>query len=248
MQVLLVSDDPEMEGRVRSCLRKGTTVACRPADGVVDATGSLSEHGRDIAEDVGQDTVVLIEWTFGSAPDLNVLTHAVRERRLGPCIMLCDRMERPEALAAGADAVLTLPFDPAHLEALILAHRRLVHVVERSVRHELGEARDTNTVLEVGGVRLDRSTLTVGHRERETRVTPRESGLLAYLMQNAERVCTREELLAKVWGIAFDTGTNMVDVYVFFVRRKLNALGAGEGIVTVRGSGYRFVGAVASEA
>lgn len=248
MQVLLVSDDPGLDARVGACLRQGTTVVRRSSADVVDTGGNLSEHGRAIADEVGADTVVLIEWSFESAPDLNVLTHAVRERLLGPCIMLCDRIERPEALAAGADAVLTLPFDPAHLEALILAHRRLVHVTEHSVRNELGETREAKPVLEVGGVRLDRSTLTVAHRERETRVTPRESGLLAYLMQNAERVCTREELLAKVWGIAFDTGTNMVDVYVFFVRRKLNALGAGEGIVTVRGSGYRFVGALTTQA
>ena len=242
MRVLLVCSDPGLEGRVEPCLRQGTPLEQVSADGIVDETGSLSPHGRTIADSVDTETVVLIEWEFDAAPALNVLTHAVRERRLGPCIMLSDRVERPEALGAGADSVLNLPFAPAHLEGLVLAHRRLVQVTEASLRRELGDEKGAKPVLEVAGVKLERSTLTVWFGEQQTRVTPRESGLLSYLMQHADRVCTREELLSKVWGIRFDTGTNMVDVYVFFVRRKLQALGVGEGIATVRGAGYRFVG------
>lgn len=243
MRVLLVCSDPELEVQVRSCLRQGTELVRVKAEGIVDETGSLSGHGRDIVESADADTVLFIEWHFDWAPALNVLTHAVRERRLGPCIMLSDRLERPEALGAGADSVLTLPFAPAHLEGLVLAHRRLVQVTEASLRRELGDEKGAKPVLEVAGVKLERSTLTVSFGDQQMRVTPRESGLLSYLMQHADRVCTREELLSKVWGIRFDTGTNMVDVYVFFVRRKLQALGVGEGIATVRGAGYRFVGA-----
>jgi DNA-binding response OmpR family regulator len=65
--------------------------------------------------------------------------------------------------------------------------------------------------------------------------------LLEFLIQRAETLCTRDQILSEVWGINFDTGTNLVDVYMHYLREKLGAQQRGEMIETVRGLGYRLV-------
>ena len=74
----------------------------------------------------------------------------------------------------------------------------------------------------------------------ELELTPKEFGLLAFLMARPGTACSRDEILDSVWGINFETGTNMVDVYMHFVRRKLESVGKKKVIQTVRGLGYRF--------
>jgi DNA-binding response OmpR family regulator len=76
--------------------------------------------------------------------------------------------------------------------------------------------------------------------DAEVQLTPREYSLLDFLLSRPERLCTRDEILNRVWGINFDTGTNMVDVYMYFLRRKLEAHEAAGMIQTVRGRGYRL--------
>ena len=76
--------------------------------------------------------------------------------------------------------------------------------------------------------------------DQEVQLTPREYSLLDFLLQRHDELCSRDEILARVWGINFDTGTNMVDVYIYFLRRKLTAHGFGGEIHTVRGYGYRL--------
>jgi DNA-binding response OmpR family regulator len=69
---------------------------------------------------------------------------------------------------------------------------------------------------------------------------PREFALLSYLMDHPDEACTRDQILDAVWGIDFDTGTNMVDVYMHFLRKKLEAHGIKGIIQTIRGRGYRL--------
>ena len=95
-------------------------------------------------------------------------------------------------------------------------------------------------VLRVGPLRISLSSMRFFVGATEVELTPKEFALLAFLMENAGRACSRDEILDKVWGIDFDTGTNMVDVYMHFVRKKLEAHGHRGLIKTVRGHGYRF--------
>ena len=78
-------------------------------------------------------------------------------------------------------------------------------------------------------------------RDQEVDLTPREFALLSYLVAHADALVTRDQILDAVWGIDFDTGTNMVDVYMYFLRKKLEAYQLKEMIQTVRGRGYRLV-------
>lgn len=71
-------------------------------------------------------------------------------------------------------------------------------------------------------------------------MTPKEVELLAFLMAHADTLCTRDDILNLVWGIDFDTGINMVDVYMHFLRRKLSEHGVGAMLQTIRGKGYRL--------
>jgi two-component system OmpR family response regulator len=87
-------------------------------------------------------------------------------------------------------------------------------------------------------VLLERGTYRVTIEGRRMSCTPKEFALLAYLVQHAERVVTRTELLEKVWEATFDPGSNVVDVHVARLRGKLRDHGAGVQLLTVRGAGY----------
>jgi DNA-binding response OmpR family regulator len=95
-------------------------------------------------------------------------------------------------------------------------------------------------VLEAAGIRLDMLSREVLRDGVATRVPEREADLLAYLMRNEGRVCTRDELLAAVWGYEHDPGTNIVQVYVGYLRRRLAGPDSPAPIETVRSVGYRL--------
>ena len=97
------------------------------------------------------------------------------------------------------------------------------------------------TSLEVGPLRLDVRSYRFYAGDEEVELTPKEFELLYFLMQHPGVACTRDQILDEVWGIDFDTGTNMVDVYMHFVRRKLSAHGLKDMLQTVRGRGYRLI-------
>lgn len=94
--------------------------------------------------------------------------------------------------------------------------------------------------LEVGPLRLDVQGYRFYINDEEVSLTPKEFDLLRYLMEHVDSPCSRDQILDHVWGIDFDTGTNMVDVYMHFVRKKLEAFGQKGMIKTIRGRGYRL--------
>ncbi|RMF62466.1 MAG: winged helix family transcriptional regulator [Bacteroidetes bacterium] len=96
--------------------------------------------------------------------------------------------------------------------------------------------------LVVGPLRLDLQAFRFFVHGEEVELTPKEFDLIRYLMQHAGTVCPRDQILDEVWGLDFDTGTNMVDVYMHFLRRKLAAHGLKGMIKTIRGRGYRLDG------
>ena len=94
--------------------------------------------------------------------------------------------------------------------------------------------------LVVGPLRLDLKAFRFFVHGKEVELTPKEFDLLRYLMQHAGAVRSRDQILDEVWGLDFDTGTNMVDVYMHFLRRKLEAYGLKGMVQTIRGRGYRL--------
>ena len=207
--------------------------------GLVNDRNVISPHGTEIVEAACNADVALIDWEMEEAPEINTLCYRIRRRLKVPVLMLCKGGSEAMAasIGAGADDALTFPFSFSYLQAKVFAYRRLMEVARAS-----GSVDDTprHTVLEFDQLKLDLSAHRFWARDTEIELTPREFTLLTYLVRNAETLCTREDIQDSVWGINFDTGTNMVDVYMYFLRKKLEAHGLKGMIKTVRGHGYRL--------
>jgi DNA-binding response OmpR family regulator len=152
---------------------------------------------------------------------------------------LGDVEHRVAGLDAGAADYLAKPFSLNELAARIRAQLRMAAHVPQ-------------TVLSAGGVEVDLLTREVRRDGQIVRLSTTEFELLTYLMRNLGQVLSREQILRAVWGYEYDPGTNVVDVYVGYLRRKLRGPGASstsdsEGgsrsdtpITTIRSVGYRF--------
>jgi two-component system OmpR family response regulator len=141
-----------------------------------------------------------------------------------------DVADRVHGLDLGATDYLVKPFAFAELAARVRAHLRTA--AGREARAD---------VLEVGLLRLDLLSRQASIDGVEVTVTTREFALLAYLMRHPRQVLSRQQILDAVWGFAHDPRSNVVDVYIGYLRTKLD--GDGPSVIeTVRGMGYRLVG------
>jgi DNA-binding response OmpR family regulator len=219
MEILVVEDEAGIADFLERGLRAegyGVTVA---ADG---------EAGARLALEPEIDLVVLDRMLPG-IDGIEVLERVRRTRPLLPVIMLTAKGEvadRVEGLDSGATDYVTKPFAFAELLARIRARLR--------------DGAGSERAIEAAGIRLDLINREARRGELATRLPEREADLLAYLMRNEGRVCTREELLSSVWGYEHDPGTNIVQVYVGYLRRKLALPGSPAPIETVRSVGYRL--------
>jgi DNA-binding response OmpR family regulator len=168
-----------------------------------------------------------------SLPDLDGLAvcRALREASDVPIVILTARgdvEDRVHGLDAGADDYLVKPFAPAELLA------RLRAVVRRG-----GSRRPRpDQPLQAGDLTLDRARREVRRAGQPVELTRREFDLLAYFLENAGIVLTRDMILERVWGWGFTGGSNIVDVYVGYLRAKVEGEGRPPLLHTVRGVGY----------
>jgi two-component system OmpR family response regulator/two-component system response regulator MprA len=136
--------------------------------------------------------------------------------------------DRVKGLRAGADDYLPKPFAFDELLARIEALLRRV-----------GRAEQTDPLRD-GPLVLDPAARTCRYDDKEVPLTPTEFDLLTYLMARRRQALSRDTIHRDVWGHDFDRGTNLIDVYVNYVRRKLEEVGCPSPIETVRGVGYRY--------
>jgi DNA-binding response OmpR family regulator len=215
-RILIVEDEPRLASFLEKGLRSNGFVTTVAKDGT---TGGLMARDDDF------DLLVL---DLG-LPDKDG-TEVLRELRAAgqrmPVIILTARddvSDKVAGLEGGADDYVTKPFRFEELLARVRARLRDERTVER-------------TVLRAGDIVLDLRTRRARTAGRTIDLTAREFTMLEVLIRHAGQVLSREQLLSHVWGYDYDPGSNIVDVYIGYLRRKL---GSG-AIETVRGMGYRL--------
>jgi two-component system OmpR family response regulator len=222
-RVLLVEDDPNLRGFLRKAFRE---------EGFLVDDAASGGAGLALALEKDFDCVVLDRMLPG-LDGLELLRQLRARGKRTPVLMLTARGDTPDrvrGLEAGADDYLPKPFDLPELLA------RLQALIRRS-RFAAEDA-----VMRVGALSLDPLGRKVTLGDQRADLTPREFALLEYFMRNVNRTLSRSRIAEAVWNYQFDTETNVVDVYVNYLRKKLAPLTDGTGIVTVRGVGYRLEG------
>ncbi|WP_262848882.1 response regulator transcription factor [Mumia quercus] len=216
--ILLVEDEDRIASFVAKGLRAdGFTVTC-VADG---------QTGLDYAL-TGDFDLVVLDIGLPVLDGFTVLERLAAERPTLPVIVLTARDSVTDTVAAlegGAADYMSKPF--RFDELLARVRLRLRTVVARTA---------SDDVLERDGVRLDLRRRVASVGETEVELSSREFRLAEVFVRNAGQALSREQLLSQVWGYDFDPGSNVVDVYVGYLRKKLGA----SRITTVRGVGYRF--------
>ena len=238
---------------ITSVVRLGCPEPCRidvfAFEGIVNQELELSKNGKELVESAKVADAVLVAWHVEKAPLVNTLAYHIRKALAGPVIALCigNHYDKVAAVAAGADDAVLLPLYLPLLQAIVVSYRRLANASQRSdvsapravVLPEVHSS-DTNREVRHGILTINEESRRFYIDKQEVSLTPREYVLIKYMIIHAEKACSRDQILNDVWGLTFDTGTNMVDVYMYFLRRKLEAHGLKGMIETIRGFGYRL--------
>jgi DNA-binding response OmpR family regulator len=219
VKILVIEDDR----RIAAFLERGLS-----AEGY---HVSVERDGRDGLERVRADQfdLVILDRMLPYVDGLEVC-RVIREEQVPVTVLMLTAkdslQDKIEGLKGGADDYLTKPFAFDELLARIVALRR------RNLGH------DHSRQIRVGDLVLDTAAHRVTKAGEPLHLTLREFELLAYLMANADKVVSRQRLLNSVWDYGYDPGTKIVDVYIRYLRRKIDLLDQPSLIQTVRGVGY----------
>jgi DNA-binding response OmpR family regulator len=219
MRILVVEDDRKVARFIQQGLEE--------EGHAVDVAGDGEEGG--LLAHVNPYDVMVLDIQLPKKNGLQLAAELRREQVRTPILMLTARDSTEDVvrgLDAGADDYLTKPFAFEELVARVRALGRRA------------AAAPAGGVLRVADVEVDRARHRASRGERDLALTPREFRLLAYLLERPDEVVTRIELLEKVWDMSFDPGTNVVDVHVSNLRRKLEEGGEPRLLHTVRGVGF----------
>lgn len=220
MKILVIED----EKKIASFLRKGLEAA-----GFVVDVSHDGDEGFTLATTRPYDGVVL-DIMLPGRDGLSILRNLRERKNPLPVVLLTARSElneRLEGLNLGADDYLTKPF---HIEELIAR----LHAV---TRRATGKGQ---SILTVANLSMNLLTREVRRDAQRIELTAREFSLLEHLMRSPGRVLTRVEICERVWEYNFDPGTNLVDVYIQRIRKKVDGDFPEKLIETIRGVGYRI--------
>ncbi len=219
-RVLLIEDEPGIVDFVRRGLEAEGFAVEAAGDGIQGERMALA----------GSFDAILLDLMLPRRSGLEVLQSLRLAMPGAPVIVLTARggiEDRVEGLDAGAADYLVKPFSMAELVARVRAQLRMV-------------AQASASTLRAEGIELDLLTRRVRREDRQVTLSTTEFELLVYLMRHHGQVVSREQILSSVWGYEHDPATNVVDVYVGYLRRKLASSGEPAPIFTVRAVGYRL--------
>lgn len=218
MKILIVEDEKKLAEPLKKGLEENAFVVDLSFDG---------EEGLYMAETYSYDAVVL-DIMLPKMDGLKVLAR-LREKKINvPVLMLTARGEiddRVRGLNAGADDYIAKPFDFSELLARLKA----------VIRRNKGEA---SPVIMIGDLTMDINSRTVKRNNGEIKLSSREYTLLQYLALNRGKVISRSELTEHLYDMDFDLDSNVIDVYINFLRNKIDKDQDRKLIHTVRGAGY----------
>ncbi|MBM9912775.1 MULTISPECIES: response regulator transcription factor [Stenotrophomonas] len=221
-RVLTIEDDLVTAEEIATELRSHGFEVDLAADG---------SNGLALAR-AGDYAVITLDRMLPGVDGLTLVTTLRREGVTTPVLMisaLSDVDERVRGLRAGGDDYLTKPFASdemaARVEVLIRRH---------------GQLGTVDSMLRAGDLELDLMSRSVRRGGQEISLLPTEFKLLEFLVRNAGQVVTRTMLFQEVWGYHFDPGTNLIDVHIGRVRKRIEQPGRTQPIKTVRGTGYVF--------
>jgi DNA-binding response OmpR family regulator len=218
MHILVVEDDPRVARAVERGLAEGGYRVDRAADGL---------DGLERAETGAYDLIIL-DVLLPGLDGFSVAKRLRQARVRTPILMLTARdaiADRVRGLDAGADDYLVKPFALAELLARVRAHLR-------RTEPEGGET------LRVGDLTLDLARRRAQRDGRTIELTAKEFELLEYLMRNADHILTKEQIMARVWGYEAEVTSNVVEIYIHYLRDKIDRGFPSPLIRTVRGAGY----------
>ena len=220
MKVLIVEDEPRLAATLVTGLRAENFVVVDVATGV-DGLWQAVENDFD---------VVILDIMLPGISGYEVLRRMRAQDVWTPVLMLTAKdgdYDQADAFDLGADDYLTKPF------SFIVLVARLRALVRRA-------APQRPVVLTAGTLSLDPARRIVKRDATPISLTPREFGLLAYLMRQQDTVVTKTEILENVWDAHYDGTDNVVEVYVGYLRRKIDVPFGISTIETIRGAGYRL--------
>lgn len=220
MRILVVEDDAPLASFLQKGLESEHYAVDVAPDGDV-ACSMASESDYDL---------MILDLNLPKLDGIAVLQAVRPKKKSLPVLVLTGRSrieDRVQSLDSGADDCLTKPFSFSELSARVRALLR---------RHPF----TTETLLKIADLELNRVERTVKRAGKLIELTSKEFGLLEYLLRNAGHRITRTMIVEHVWNLSFDTGTNVVDVYINYLRKKIDEGFTPRLIRTVRGVGYEL--------
>lgn len=220
MRVLVVEDEKKLAESLRVGLRQEGFVVDVCNDGVT-GLWSATENAYD---------AIVLDIMLPRLNGYDVLKEIRRRRIWTPVLMLTAKdgdYDQTDAFDLGADDYLTKPF------SFIVLVARLRALIRRGTP-------ERPNVVSVGTLRLDPAKRRVHRGDHEITLTAREYGLLSYLMRHAGDIVTKGEILDNVWDSSFEGSENVVEVYISYLRKKIDIPFDLHTLLTVRGMGYRL--------
>lgn len=204
-RILIIEDDPRMSALLRRGLEEEGFSVAQAHDGLA---------GKEMALQ-GDFALLIVDVMLPTLDGLSLCRQIRKARPRLPILMLTAlgaTDDKVSGLDAGADDYLVKPFEM----------RELVARIRALLRRYAERLNPDDALLTFADLTMNLNTRTVQRQGREIVLTPKEFKLLEYFLKNPNRVLTRAEIAENVWGIHFDTGTNFIDVYINYLRNKVD--------------------------